>query len=186
MMDRIRRLEADIRMVVFGVFGVALLFGVAACGEGDAVPATQEAKAVIRPEPRAEDVATIDGIIAAYYEVVSGPAGESQDQERDRSLHHPQAWVAIANVDSAGTPFVNVMTLDGFYGDNAPRAEGFWEWETDRVIQRSGSMVHVWSSYATAREQGGEPYTRGVNTITLFNDGERWWIMGWMFDGSAG
>lgn len=185
MIDGIRRLKADIRMVVFVVLSVTLLFGVAACSEDDAVPATQEG-AVVRPEPRPEDVATIDGVIAAYYEVVSGPAGESQDKERDRSLHHPQAWVAVANVDSAGTPYVDVMTLDGFYGENAPRAEGFWEWETDRIVQRSGNMVHVWSSYATAREQGGEPYYRGVNTITLFNDGERWWIMGWMFDGSAG
>jgi len=131
-------------------------------------------------------VATIDGILAAYYEVVSGPAGESADQERDRTLHHPQAWVAIANVDSSGTPVVNVMTLDGYYGENAPRREGFWEWETDRTVQRSGNMVHVWSSYASAHEQGGEPYTRGVNSITLFHDGERWWIMGWMFDDSAG
>jgi hypothetical protein len=133
-----------------------------------------------------EDVATIDGIVQAYYEVVSGPAGESSDLERDRSLHHPDAWVAVANVDSAGKPFVDVMTLDGFHGDNAPREEGFWEWETDRVIQRSGNMVHVWSSYATARTQGGEPFARGVNSITLFYDGERWWIMNWMFDASGG
>ena len=47
-------------------------------------------------------------------------------------------------------------------------------------------MTHVWSSYASARSQGGEPFTRGVNSITLFHDGERWWIMGWMYDGSAG
>ena len=106
--------------------------------------------------------------------------------ERDRTLHHPDAWVSIANVDSTGQPFVNVMALDGYYGGNPPRQEGFWEWETDRVIQRSGNMVHVWSSYASAREQGGEPYTHGVNTIPLWHDGERWGIMGWMFDESAG
>ena len=136
--------------------------------------------------PRPEDVATVDGILRAYYEVVSGPAGESADVERDRSLHHPDAWVAIANVDRSGTPSVRVMTLDGYHGDNAPRQAGFWEWETDRVITRSGNMVHVWSSYASARTQGGEPFTRGVNSITLFHDGERWWIMGWMFDSSGG
>jgi hypothetical protein len=78
------------------------------------------------------------------------------------------------------------MTLDEFHGDNAPRQQGFWEWETDRVTQRSGNMVHVWSSYASARTQGGEPFTSGVNTITLFHDGERWWVMNWMFDESAG
>jgi hypothetical protein len=47
-------------------------------------------------------------------------------------------------------------------------------------------MAHVWSSYTSALTDGGEPFTRGVNSITLFFDGERWWIMGWMFDGSAG
>ena len=48
------------------------------------------------------------------------------------------------------------------------------------------TMVHVWSSYASARTQHGEPFDRGVNSVTLFYDGTRWWIMGWMFDGSAG
>jgi hypothetical protein len=139
-----------------------------------------------QPGPRPEDVATIDGIIRAYYQVVSGPAGEAADAERDRSLHHPDAWVAIAGVDDQGRPSVNVVGLDGYHGDNAPRREGFWEWETDRVVQRSGNMVHVWSSYASARTEGGEPYARGVNSITLFHDGARWWIMGWMFDASAG
>lgn len=132
-----------------------------------------------------EDVTTIDGIIKAYYEVVSGPAGEVADVERDRTLHHPEAWIAIAGADSEGKPTVRVMDLDGFYGDNAPRQQGFWEWETERSIERSGSMVHVWSSYAASREQGGEPFDTGVNSITLYWDGERWWIMNWMFDASA-
>jgi hypothetical protein len=191
MMDLLHRIGLSTRAGLAGVFLMLLSVGVAGssgCKDPDGVPkasGSEAEEATARKAP-ADDVATIDGIIAAYYEVVSGPAGESPDQERDRTLHHPQAWVAIANVDAAGKPFVNVMTLDDYYGDNAPRQEGFWEWETDRVIQRSGNMVHVWSSYASAREQGGEPYTHGVNTITLFHDGERWWIMGWMFDQSAG
>ncbi len=139
-----------------------------------------------QPAPRPEDVATVDGILRAYYEVVSGPAGEAADVARDRSLHHADAWVAIANVDRSGTPSVRVMTLGQYHGDNEPRQAGFWEWETDRTVTRSGNMAHVWSSYASARTQGGEPFTRGVNSITLFHDGERWWIMGWMFDSSGG
>ncbi len=143
------------------------------------------ATASAQQEARPEDVATVDGIMRAYYEVVSGPPGESADLERDRTLHHPEAWIAIAGTDAAGTPRVTIMTLDGYHGDNAPRREGFWEWETDRVTKRSGNMVHVWSSYASARTEGGEPYARGVNSITLFYDGTRWWVMNWMFDGSA-
>ncbi len=132
-----------------------------------------------------DDVSTIDGIIKAYYEVVSGPAGEAADKARDESLHHPDAWVAIAGKDTDGNPRVNVMSLDDFHGDNNPRKQGFWEWETNRVVSRSGNMAHVWSSYASARTDGGEPFAKGVNSITLFHDGTRWWIMGWMFDTSA-
>jgi len=136
-------------------------------------------------EARPEDVSSVDGIIRAYYEVVSGPPGERADKARDMSLHHADAWVAIADKDPGGNPVVHVMTLEEYHGDNAPRTEGFWEWETDRVVQRSGNMVHVWSSYASARTKGGEPFERGVNSITLFWDGTRWWIMGWMYDGSV-
>ena len=191
MKDIFGGLELGLQTGLLGVAVVSLSIGVAACGGRAGSDATHETAATVaeettRQEARAEDVTTIDGIIAAYYDVVSGPPGESPDMERDRTLHHPDAWVAIANVDSTGQPFVNVMALDGYYGENRPRQEGFWEWETDRVIQRSGNMVHVWSSYASAREQRGEPYTHGVNTITLWHDGERWWIMGWMFDESAG
>lgn len=135
---------------------------------------------------RAEDVSTIDGIMKAYYEVVSGPVGGTADVARDRSLHHPEARVAIAGTGPSGDPFVNVMTLDGYHGENLPRSEGFWEYETDRVVHRSGNMATVWSSYASSRTEGGEPFTRGVNTLTLWWDGDRWWIMNWMFDTSAG
>ena len=130
-------------------------------------------------------VKTPDEPKVEYYEIVSGPAGEAPDAERDRSLHHPDAWVAIAGEDSAGKPMVQVMSLDDYHGDNAPRQTGFWEWETDRVVSRSGNMVHVWSTYASARTPEGEPFATGVNSITLFFDGSRWWIMGWMFDSGA-
>lgn len=142
------------------------------------------APAVFAQEADPADVESIDAIIKAYYEVVSGPAGEPGDYERDKTLHHPDAWVAIAGVDSDGNHFVNRMTLEGFYGDNAPRSQPFWEYEVERQVLRHGNMAHVWSRYASSLEPGGEPYTSGINTITLWHDGSRWWIMGWMFDTS--
>jgi len=141
--------------------------------------------AAAQVETRTEDVATIDGIMNAFYEVVSGPAGEMADKARDSTLHHPEAWIAIARTADDGTPAVKVMELNGFYGSNAPRQQPFYEWETDRVVRRSGNMTHVWSSYASSREPGGEPFDTGVNSVTLFFDGTRWWIMNWMFDQSA-
>lgn len=134
----------------------------------------------------AADVVSIDAIIDAYYEVVSGPAGVLADVERDRYLHHPDHWVAIANVDGDGRPVVNVGDLDTYHGpDPQPRGQPFYERETDRVVQRFGSVAHVWSSYVSSRSPGGEPFDHGVNSITLWFDGDRWWIMNWMFDAAA-
>jgi hypothetical protein len=141
---------------------------------------------LVAQEARPGDVSSMDGIIRAYYEIVSGPAGEVPDAARDRSIHHPDAWVALAALNAEGQPVVNVITLDEYHGERSPRSEGFWEWETDRVVSRSGNMAHVWSSYASARTEDGEPYNRGVNSITLFHDGTRWWVMGWMFDSAVG
>lgn len=132
-----------------------------------------------------KDVSTLDGIIQAYYEVVSGPAGSVADTARDRSLHHPDAWVAISGLDKTGKPQVRVMSLKQFHGDNPPRTAGFWERETHREVQRAGNMAQVWSHKAISRTQGGEPFMQGVNNITLFHDGQRWWIMGWMIDNTG-
>ena len=142
-------------------------------------------EALGQPAAASDDVATIEGIMAAYYDVVSGPAGERADAARDSSLHHPEAWIAIAGTNADGEPTVNVLTLADYYGTNPPRAQGFFEWETSRDVRRSGNIAHVWSSYASARTPGGEPFDTGVNAVTLWYDGTRWWIMNWMFDRSA-
>jgi hypothetical protein len=130
-----------------------------------------------------EDVATLDGIIKAYYEVVSGPAGEKADRERDEFLHHPSALVAITSVDATGAPSIVAMSI-GEYHDRfgGPRSEGFYEFELHREVQRFGNITHVWSTYAASVTPGGEPFTRGINSIQLYNDGERWWITSWIYD----
>ncbi len=40
--------------------------------------------------PLSSDIETLDGILTAYYEVVSGPTGESADRARDHSIHLPR------------------------------------------------------------------------------------------------
>ena len=136
-----------------------------------------------RALPLAEDVSTLDGIIKAYYEVVSGPAGESADRARDESLHDPAALVGMTGVDPEGNPRISTMTL-GEYHDVAggPRRQGFYEWEIHRVVERFGNVAHVWSTYAASAEPGGEVHSRGINSIQLYHDGERWWIMSWVYD----
>lgn len=138
-------------------------------------------------EARPADVTTLDGILAAYYEVVSGPAGSAPDRERDRSLHHPDALVAIAGRDAEGRPTLTTMTLDGYHDRfGGPRAAPFYEWETGREVRTHGTITHVWSAYASSDRPEGPPTGAGVNSIQLHHDGARWWILSWMFDGAAG
>ena len=53
----------------------------------------------------ADDTASVDAIIDAYYEVISGPAGFVYDAERDENIHAPDAliksssWMARCSSD---------------------------------------------------------------------------------------
>jgi hypothetical protein len=38
------------------------------------------------------------------------------------------------------------------------------------------------STYSSSTTPDGEPYDRGINSIQLTWDGERWWIVSWIFD----
>lgn len=129
------------------------------------------------------DVADLDGIIGAYYDVISGAAGEAADRERDAWLHHPDALVAISGVNPEGEAFVRTMSLDEYHDAfGGTREAPFYEWEIHREVRRFGNIAHVWSTYASSAESGGEPFARGINSIQLYHDGSRWWIMGWIFD----
>lgn len=148
------------------------------------LPATVSAQQDATSHARPADVETLDGIIAAYYEVVSGPAGERPDRARDETLHVPGARVGIADVGPDGKPTLAMMTLGEFhdrFGD--VREEPFHEWEIHRVTQRFGNITHVWSTYMSSPAPNGPPQSRGINSIHLYFDGARWWITGWIFDG---
>ncbi len=133
--------------------------------------------------PLAEDVSTLDGIIKAYYEVVSGPAGVPRQVERDHSLHHPDARAIITGLDQDGKPFIRNMTLAEYHEGSASGGNpAFYEDEIHRVTQTFGNVTHVWSTYAWRRSEDGPVEGRGINSIQLFYDGERWWITAWIFD----
>jgi hypothetical protein len=130
--------------------------------------------------PRTADVATIDGIVRAFYDVVSGPAGEAPDRARDESLHLPGASIGMVSTDADGRPVYDRIDLDEYYRRfGGVRPQPFYEWEVDRETQRIGNLAHVWSTYALGTSPGGPVLRRGITSMHLFFDGERWWIAGW-------
>ncbi|HST30954.1 MAG TPA: hypothetical protein VLK27_08980 [Chthoniobacterales bacterium] len=129
------------------------------------------------------DVESIDAIIAAAYDVISGPAGKKRDWARERSLFYPGARL----IPTATVPGRNdvdlaplVLDVEGYIARVEPifEKEGFYETEVARRTEQFGRIADVWSTYDSRHDPSdSKPFMRGVNSFQLFNDGERWWIL---------
>jgi len=133
---------------------------------------------------RAEDVATIDGILHAFYDVISGPAGQPRQWARDRTLYIPDVHFVSLSADSAGHVQADVVTHQMFVdrSDAALVRRGFFETEIHRATARFGNVVHVFSTYEMRERADGPVFGRGINSIELFWDGARWWIAAAQWD----
>jgi hypothetical protein len=132
------------------------------------------------------DVASIDAIINAAYDVISGPAGKKRDWGRERSLFIPDARL-IPTAKKAGDDATHdvglspqMLDVDAFIARVEPffEKDGFYEKEIARRTEQFGQIAQVWSTYESRHQPDDpEPFVRGINSIQLFNDGKRWWIV---------
>jgi hypothetical protein len=67
--------------------------------------------------PRPADVTTLDGIVAAYYDVITGPPGQPRQWGRDRTLYWPGIRFFAAGVKPDGSPTVRVYTHQEYVDD---------------------------------------------------------------------
>jgi hypothetical protein len=146
-----------------------------------------------KSEPDPADVASIDAIIRAAYDVISGPAGKKRDWNRERALFYPGARI----IPTASVPGRNdvdlepqMLDVEGYIARAEPLFEkaGFYEKEIARRVEQFGQIAHVWSTYESRHNSNDpEPFMRGINSIQLFNDGKRWWILSiyWQHENAA-
>ncbi len=138
------------------------------------------------PAASAADVASIDAILAAVYDVISGPAGEQRDWERFDSLFHPSARLVPVGRRSAEHPIdVFPMTPQEYRERSGPMFDGtgFFESEIARRVERYGHIAHVFSTYSSRHDPAdAEPFARGINSIQLLWDEERWWVVSILWD----
>ena len=152
-------------------------------------PATRASKANVKaqtsniPEASPSDVASINAIVTATYEVISGPAGEKRDWDRERSLFVSRALLIPTAVE-AGKNDVDLapqmLDIEGYIERVDPllQKKGFYEKEIARRVEQFGQIAHVWSTYESRHDPSDpKPFMRGINSIQLFNDGKRWWIV---------
>jgi hypothetical protein len=136
------------------------------------------------PPAKAEDVESIESIMTAYYGSISAPAGVKRDWDRFRSLFIPDGRLIAAQTGQAGAPAA-VLTPEQFVRLNAAYFEkgGYLEHDIFRRVERYGNTAHIFSTYETRRSADEPtPFSRGINSIQLVNDGTRWWIASVMWD----
>jgi len=133
---------------------------------------------ISRKEARAEDVTSIDGVIKAYYEVVSGPAGQPRDWGRDATLYIPGIRFVVFNKDQNRNTAAQSMSHQEFVdaSDATMVDKGFYEREIHRITHRAGDVAHVLSTAENSSSPNGAAQGRSIDSLELFWDGKRWWI----------
>lgn len=132
------------------------------------------------PAARPADVASIDAIVAAVYDVISGPAGQKRDWDRMRSLFVPGARLIPASPTPEGGTMARVLDVEGYVQRAGPTLErdGFFEHEISRKMEVFDNIAHVFSTYESRHATSDPtPFARGVNSFQLMKDGDRWWIV---------
>lgn len=126
-----------------------------------------------------------DSLVDQLYDVLSGPPGD-HDWELFQSLFHEKAVMGAVVTDAQGhqtyrsiTPKEYVERNDAFF-----RTRGFYVEEIHSIAEQFGDVVHLFSTYryrldAADLEQpvGLQPIGRGINSIQLVHDADRWWIV---------
>ena len=130
------------------------------------------------PEADPSDVASVDAILTALYDVISGPAGP-RDWDRMRSLFTPTSRLTPTGQDSVGEAVYRTFTLEEYIetvGDFFAQSP-FFEVEIARKTDSYGNVVHAFSTYESYFSMDDEePFQRGINSIQLLFSQGRWWI----------
>ena len=122
----------------------------------------------------------------ALYDVISGPAGQRRNWDRMRSLFVPGARLIPTGRRPDGTRSNQVWSVDEYISTVGPRLEenGFFERELARRTERYGNIVHAFSTYDSKRlASDAQPFARGINSIQLWNDGKRWYVVTIFWEG---
>jgi hypothetical protein len=181
------------RLKLLTFAALLLLFNLNPAGKSaTSLPAAQQQQAPAKPPqdlssqvptPKPEDVKSTDSILAALYNVISGPAGE-RDWNRFRSLFLPGAMLTSAGKDRSGNIRVRPRTVEDYVrgaGDYFSQ-HGFFESALVSRVQTFGNVAHVFSSYESRNAIAEAPFARGINSLELAYDGKRWWIASILWD----
>jgi hypothetical protein len=145
-----------------------------------AKPAPATAPSVTEaPAANPADVGSVDAIMAATYDVISGPPTKKRDWDRFRSLFAPGARLIPAG-EKDGKFSLRTISPDEYakMADPYFAKNGFVERESARKAERYGNIAQIFSTYESRHDAADpKPFARGINSFQLFYDGQRWWVV---------
>ena len=125
-----------------------------------------------------KDVHSPDAIISTLYEVISGDPGQPRDWARFRNLFKPESRLIPSRKNDAGELTIRSITPEEYIELFTTRiAGGFHEKELHRVTEQYGTVLHLFSTYETREKKDGPVTNRGINSIQLFHEGKRYYII---------
>lgn len=130
-------------------------------------------------------VATLNSTIETLYSVISGDKGIERDWDLFKHLFHTDAKLIPTGKTKEGKTVARYMTPEDYITSSGKWLveNGFHEVEMNREIQTFGNITQVFSTYESFKSKSDTiPFMRGINSIQLMNDAERWWIINiyWM------
>jgi hypothetical protein len=140
----------------------------------------------------AGDVDSVEHLVAALYDVISGPAGKQRDWDRFRALFLPDGRLGTIRPDTPekdGTParksdvFLRTPQLYAERNDPYFKTNGFFERSIANRIEVFGNLTHVWSTYESRHAvSDAKPFARGVNSLQIAHAQGRYWIASIIWD----
>lgn len=124
------------------------------------------------------DTKSVESILSALYDVISGEPNQPRDWDRFRNLFKPEGRLIPTRKDDNGSLIIKALTPEEYvqlFQSRIPT--GFFERELSRKIETFGTVTHVFSTYETKEKKDGPVTNRGINSIQLFYDNNRYYIV---------
>ena len=121
-----------------------------------------------------DDTSSVDKMISAMYNVISGPAGQ-RDWKRFKNLFSSTADMGAIYKNIEGYEIYQSFSSDDYIKSNDPYflKNGFIEKEIHRTTNTYGHLVNVFTTY---EYESGKEKARGINSLQLIYIANRWYI----------
>ena len=125
-------------------------------------------------------VLTIDSTLETLYKVISGEKGEQRNWDLFKYLFDKNARLIPSGKNQEGASVVRFLTPQDYIDSSGKWLveNGFYEVEIYRKTDTFGHIAQVFSTYESYRSKlDTDPFMRGINSIQMLYDGQRWWIL---------